>query len=243
MMNVAVVIAAGVGARTGQHIPKQFINVLDKPIIVYTLERFQESSEIDYIAVVCLDGWQAVLNAYAKQYGIAKLRWVVPGGNTGQESIFAGLKALADVCGKEDIVVIHDGIRPMVTDEVIESSVLTCKKYGNGITALPVFEQIFEVSTDITTESYIPREQLKILQTPQAYKYGKIWETYEKAFRLNKGLHNSSYANTLMADMGETLYFSKGSTKNIKITTKDDIEIFKAMLQVRNENDNKSCNL
>ncbi len=233
-MNVAVIIAGGVGARTGQQVPKQFINVMDKPIIIYTLERFQAQEEIDAIEVVCLDGWQDVLRTYARQYGIAKLKWVVTGGKSGQESIFNGLKNLKDVCGEDDIVVIHDGIRPMVEKHILKSCIDVCEEHGNGITALPVYEQVFKKYDDASSKEYIPRENLMILQTPQAYKFGNILAAYEKAFSENVGLHDSSYANTLMTDLGQTLYFSEGSRKNIKITTKEDIEIFKAMLRVEN---------
>lgn len=236
-MNTAIIIAGGVGARTGQHVPKQFINVLDKPIIVYTLERFQCSDIVDGIEVVCLDGWQEILWAYARQFGIAKLKWVVTGGESCQESIYKGLENLNGICNDDDIVVIHDGIRPMVEEDIISSCIETCKSYGNGISALPVYEQVFCANSERSTTKYIPREKLRILQTPQAYKYRLIFEIYKKAFLENRGLHDSSYANTLMADMGEMLYFSKGSTKNIKITSQDDIAIFKAMLKAGQKNE------
>lgn len=231
-MNIAIIIAAGVGHRTGQYIPKQFINVLDKPIIIYTMEKFQKSKNIDAIEVVCLSGWEEVLKAYALQYGIAKLKWIVPGGNSSQESIYAGLKKLEGEVNKKDIVIIHDGIRPMVEDVVLDSCIETCRKYGNGITALPVYEQVFKVYSENSSKEYIPRDYLKILQTPQAYQYGEIKEAYDEAFEKEIGIQASAYANTMMTELGKTLYFSQGSTKNIKITTKEDIEIFKAMLGV-----------
>lgn len=229
-MNIAIIIAGGVGSRTGNKIPKQFINVNDKPIIIYTLERFQRHPLIDAIEVVCLDGWHDILWAYAEQYGIAKLRYVVSGGNSSQESIKIGLDSLNEVCNEDDIVVIHDGIRPMVDEDIITSCIETCRRNGNGVTAYPVYEQIFETSDGKTTDKYILREGLRIVQTPQAYMYSEILDVYKEGFENNIGIHGSSYANTLMSDMGKKLHFSVGSTKNIKITTKDDIAIFKAML-------------
>lgn len=229
-MNIAIIIAAGVGHRTGQYIPKQFINVLDKPIIVYTLEKFQKSKNVDAIEVVCLKDWEEILKAYALQYGISKLKWIVPGGKSSQESIYAGLKNIEDVCGQDDIVIIHDGIRPMIEEDILDSCVETCSKYGNGITALPVYEQVFKVYDDNSSKEYIPRDGLKILQTPQAYHYMELKDAYDEAFSKNIGIQASAYANTMMTELGKTLYFSKGSTKNIKITTQEDIEIFKAML-------------
>lgn len=234
-MNVAMIIAGGVGSRTGNKIPKQFINVNDKPIIIYTLERFQKHQMVDSIEVVCLDGWHDILQAYAEQFGIAKLKYVVSGGSSSQESIKIGLDNLKGVCGNDDIVVIHDGIRPMVDENIITSCIETCNDKGNGVTAYPVYEQIFETADGETADKYIPREGLRIVQTPQAYKYGEISDVYTEGFEKNIGIHGSAYANTLMSDMGNTLYFSVGSTKNIKITTKDDIAIFKAMLNAENE--------
>jgi len=232
-MNIALVIGGGTGSRTGQYIPKQFIHINEKPIIIYTLEKFQHVKEIDAIVVVCLEDWQGALSAYALQYGISKLKWIVPGGNTGQQSIFNGLAYLQDKCGEDDIVIIHDGIRPMVAESVILSCISVCREHGNGVTALPVYEQVFTVKDGQSTDTYIQREKLRILQTPQAYRYGTIWEAYRKGFEENIGIQGASYANTLMADLGYVLYFAEGSTKNIKITTKDDIEIFRAMLNAQ----------
>ena len=115
-MNVALIIAGGSGQRMNQEIPKQFLNVFDKPVIVYTLEGFQRHPKIDAIEVVCLAGWGEVLRAYARQFGIDKLRWVTSGGETAQESIRNGVFALREACAADDIVVIHDGIRPMLLE-------------------------------------------------------------------------------------------------------------------------------
>ena len=233
-MNIGLVIAGGKGQRTNQDIPKQFINVHDKPIIIYTLESFQRHPEISSILVVCLEGWQEILWAYAKQFGITKLKWVVPGGNSGQESIRNGVFALRDKCKDDDIVIIHDGIRPLVEEEVISDVIVKCRKYGNGVTSLPYNEQIFVIKDDISTQEYIPRETLRRVQTPQAYLFSKLVWGYEKAFAESIGITGSSYTNTMMVDLGETLYFAAGSDKNIKITTLDDIELFKGYIKSRN---------
>ena len=127
-MNIALIIAGGSGSRMGQDIPKQFINVYDKPIIVYTLESFQKHPEIDAIEVVCIDGWHDVLWAYAKQFGIEKLKWVVSNGYTAQESIRNGLLGFRGQCNEDDIIIIHDGIRPIVDDFVLSEIILKCKK-------------------------------------------------------------------------------------------------------------------
>ncbi len=234
-MNVAIIIAGGVGSRMGQDIPKQFINVYDKPILIYTLEGFEKDPLIDAIEVVCIEGWIEVLKAYAKQFNITKLKWIVKGGATGQESIRNGVYNLEGICQDDDVIIIHDGIRPMVDEFVLNDVIRTCIKYGNGVTSLPYNEQIFVKNDDISTKKYIPRETLRRVSTPQAYKFKKLDESYHKAFEENIGIQGSSYTNTMMVELGETLYFAAGSDKNIKLTTPDDIYLFKALLALKKD--------
>lgn len=235
-MNVAIIIAGGSGSRMGQDIPKQFINVYDKPVLIYTLEGFQRHPEIDAIEVVCIDGWHDILWAYAKQFGITKLKWVISGGNTGQESIRNGVYHLKEICNDDDIVVIHDGIRPLVDESVLSDVLRVCKLKGNAVTSLPYNEQIFVKKDDFSTIQYIPRETLRRVSTPQAYNYKMLYKNYKKAFEEQIGIYGSSYTNTMMVDLGETLYFASGSDKNIKLTTKDDLELFKAYLKADKDN-------
>ena len=169
--------------------------------------------------------------AYAKQFGIDKLKWIVSGGSTGQESIRNGIFNLEDKCNEDDIVIIHDGIRPLVDETVLSDVIVKCKKYGNAVTSLPYNEQIFVNDDDISTIKYIPRETLRRVSTPQAYKFGKIDNGYHEAFEKEIGIYGSSYANTMMVELGERLYYAAGSDKNIKLTTKDDLEMFKAYLK------------
>lgn len=230
-MNIAVIIAGGSGKRTGQDVPKQFLTINDKPIIIYTLENFQNNHYIDDISVVCIDGWQHVLEAYAKQFGITKLKKIVCGGESGQHSIMNGVEAAYGNYPDDTCVVIHDGIRPLVDESVINNVIETCHKYGNGVTSLPYNEQIFVIKDELSTNKYIPRETLRRVSTPQAYKLGKLHECYHKAVKTGVGFTASSYVNTMMVDLGETLYFAKGSDKNIKLTTKDDLKIFMGYIQ------------
>lgn len=231
-MNIALIIAGGSGHRMNLNIPKQFLNIYDKPVIIYTLEGFQRYPEIDAFAVVCLDGWHDVLRAYAKQFRIDKLKWIIPGGETAQESIRNGVFGLRDVCDSEDIVIIHDGIRPMVEDFVLSDILIKCRQYGNAVTSLPYNEQIFLSDDSKSTTRYIPRDTVRRVSTPQAYKYGKLLWAYEKAFSEGIGIQASTYANTLMSDLGERLYFAAGSEKNIKLTTKEDLELFRIYIKM-----------
>jgi len=237
-MNIAILIAGGSGHRMGQDIPKQFINVYDKPVIIYTLEGFQRHPMVDAIEVVCLDGWHDVLNAYAHQFNITKLKWIVSGGNSGQESIRNGVFNLEGKASDDDIVIIHDGIRPLVDEFVLTDVILKAQKFGNAVTSLPYNEQIFVVNPEdeTTTKQYIPRETLRRVSTPQAYQFGKLTWAYHKAFEEGIGIHGSAYTNTMMVELGETLHFAAGSDKNIKLTTKDDLEMFKGYLKKDNAN-------
>ena len=235
-MICAIVIAGGSGSRMGQDIPKQFINVYDKPILIYTLEGFQKHPLIDAIEVVCIDGWHDVLRAYCKQFNIGKLKWIVSGGKTGQESIRNGVYNLEGKIKNDDIVIIHDGIRPLVDESVLTDVILKCQKMGNAVTSMPYNEQIFVKDDETSTTKFIPRETLRRVSTPQAYKFGLLDSKYHEAFEKGIGIYGSHYTNTMMVELGEKLYFANGSDKNIKLTTKDDLEMFKAYLKTDKDN-------
>jgi len=237
-MVTAVIIAGGSGHRMGQDIPKQFINVYDKPVLIYTLEGFQKHPLVDQIVVVCIDGWHDVVSAYSKQFGITKLTNIVSGGETGQESIRNGVFSLEGKCSPSDIIIIHDGIRPLVDGEVLTDVIKTAQKYGNAVTSMPYNEQIFIVNEEdeTTTTKYVKRETVRRVSTPQAYSFDKLLWAYKKAFEEKIGIYGSSYTNTMMVDLGEKLHFASGSDKNIKLTTKDDLELFKAYLKADKDN-------
>lgn len=230
-MNIALIIAGGSGKRMHQDIPKQFINVYDKPIIVYTMEAFQKHPQIDIIEIVCINGWQEVLWAYAKQFNITKLKYVVEGGKTAQESIRNGVYYLESRCSDNDIIIIHDGIRPLVDADILSDVIVKCQQYGNAVTSLPYNEQIFVADNEQSTIKYIPRDSLRRVSTPQAYKYGKLNWAYHEAFEKEIGIYGSSYTNTMMVELGERLYFAAGSDRNIKLTTQNDLDLFKGYLK------------
>lgn len=234
MKNIVLIIAGGVGARMGQDIPKQFINVYDKPVIVYTLEAFQKHPSIDAIEVVCLDGWHDVLWAYAKQFGIAKLENIVSGGKNGQDSIRNGLYDIASRHnGSDDIVLVHDAIRPMVSNDIISDNIRVCRQYGNAITVVPCTAAMLKTFDSLSTEEQVPRDNLKITQTPQAFFLQDIIAAHKEA--LEKGITNSVASCTMYIELGRKLYMSAGSGKNLKLTTAEDIEIFKALLNAKKD--------
>lgn len=234
MKNIVLIIAGGVGARMGQDIPKQFINVYDKPVIVYTLEAFQKHPSIDAIEVVCLDGWHDVLWAYAKQFGIAKLENIVSGGKNGQDSIRNGLYDIASRHnGSDDIVLVHDAIRPMVSNDIISDNIRVCRQYGNAITVVPCTAAMLKTFDSLSIEEQVPRDNLKITQTPQAFFLQDIIAAHKEA--LEKGITNSVASCTMYIELGRKLYMSAGSEKNLKLTTAEDIEIFKALLNAKKD--------
>lgn len=233
-MNIAIIIAGGSGKRMGQDIPKQFINVYDKPVLLYTLESFERHPQIDAIEVVCIDGWHDVLRAYARQFNITKLQWITSGGETGQESIRNGVFNLEGKAAADDLIVVHDGIRPLVDASVLTDVLVKAKEFGNAVTSMPYNEQIFLVNPEdeTTTKQYIPRETLRRVSTPQAYRFDLLDTKYHEAYEKKIGIYGSSYTNTMMVELGVTLHFAAGSDRNIKLTTKDDLELFKAYLHL-----------
>jgi len=234
-MIVALLTAAGTGTRMGQDIPKQFIHVENKPLIIHTMEAFQNHPNIDAIMVVTLPAWTAVLQAYASQFNITKLKWVVPGGVTGQESIHNGLIELSKELQSDDIVMIHDGNRCLVSSEIISNSLATFHEHGSAVAAIPCVEAVFRSKDDGESSTVsIPREQLFRTQTPHTYTLEKLLWAHEEAEK--QGITNTAASCTLMQVLGETVYFSKGSETNLKITTVDDMLIFEALLHTKKNN-------
>lgn len=229
---MAVIIAGGVGSRMGADIPKQFVLVNGKPVLFYTLEAFEQHPMVDAIELVCIEGWEDSVWAWSRKYGISKLKWIVKGGASGQESIRNGVYGLEDKCSSEDVVIIHDGIRPLVDPAVLDDVISKARLFGNGVTSMPYNEQIFlvDAAQPDTTVKHIPRERLRRVATPQAYQFGLLDDKYHEAFDRKIGIYGSSYTNTMMTELGVRLYFAAGSDRNIKLTTPGDIEIFKAMI-------------
>ena len=141
-MNVALILAGGSGSRTEQSVPKQFLSIYDKPIIIYTLEAFQNHPEVDAIIVSCIDGWLDVLAGYARAYGITKLKWIVKGGENGQASARKALLELESHCKEDDIVIIHDAVRPLISKEIITDCIAKAREYGSGLSAVRCQETI-----------------------------------------------------------------------------------------------------
>lgn len=231
MANIALIIAGGVGTRMHQDIPKQFLSVNDKPVIIYTLEAFQNHPDIDAIYVACLNGWQEILKAYIKQFNITKAVTIIEGGKNGQDSIRNGVYAIAENYQEDDLIMVHDAIRPMLSADIISENIVKCKKYGNAITVIPCMEAMLKSEDEIESSESILRNSLFRAQTPQTISVGEAVKLHKEA--LEKGITNSVATCTLLLELGRKVYFAKGSELNLKITTTDDITIFKALLSMQ----------
>lgn len=235
-MNIALLTAGGSGNRMGQDIPKQFMCIDNKPIIIYTLQAFQYSPDIDVIAIVCLDGWNVILQAYANQFNITKLKWIFAGADTNQGSIKNGVVGLKEVgCSETDIVLVHDGVRPLVSQEIISNNIKTCEKYGSAVTGLMCKEAIMERVDENVHEIDIPRERLVRTQTPHTYRLGTLLDAHIKAEQLH--ITNTVASCTLFAALGiKEQYLVQGSEKNgLKLTKPEDVELFKALIHTNPE--------
>lgn len=209
-----------------QSIPKQFMEVNGVPIIAHTLKTFQSHPEIDLIEVVCLEGWEDWLKKCVEEYKITKLKGITKGGETGQASTRNGIESLKSKISPDDLVLIHSANRPLVTKEIISDCIAICKKCGSAVTAIPCIDAM------ICNEpvKVIPREKLMRTQAPQAFPLSSLLWAHEKAAEI--GITASVDSCTLMIELGKTVAFSKGSEKNIKITTSEDVEIFKALIDI-----------
>ena len=232
MNNIAVIFAGGIGRRMNQKaLPKQFMKLHGKEIIIHTLEHFQNHEEIDGIVIACVEGWIPFLKKLLKIYDITKVFDVVPGGKTGQESIYHGVKRAFEIYGEEANVLIHDGVRPLINTETITKCIESINKYGTGITTAPVTETIIRVNSEQHIEDVIDRSDCLFARAPQGFRIKEILEAHEAAIAENKLDFIDSA--TLMQWKGHELSVIEGPVENIKITTPMDFFTFRAMVEAK----------
>lgn len=231
-MNIALLLAAGTDPTFRMNIPKQFVNVYNIPVIVYTMEIFQKHPQIDAIMVACLKGWEDMVEAYARQFQISKLKWVILGGRNGQETSKLAVDRLTECCSGEDIVVIHDAIRPMVSDDIISDSIDVCRKKGMGIAAVTSMDNVMMTDDGMTGRLSISRYAFRRIQTPQTYFMGELKSAHAEA--LEKGITGENDTNNMISRLGRNVHFSRGSDLNLKINTVEDIAMFKALYAMKN---------
>lgn len=232
-MNIGVIFAGGVGSRMHRNDrPKQFLELYNKPVIIHTLEHFENHDEIDGIVIACVEDWIEHLEKLIIQFKIKKVKKIVPGGRTGQLSIYNGLKAAKEVAGNEKcIVLIHDGVRPLINSELLSSNIESVKTYGSAITGGVVTETIVVVNEDLDIELVPSRVHSRVAKAPQSFWLDEILNIHEKA--LASGLENCIDSCTLMKQYGKNLHMIDGPYENIKITTPDDFNYVKTILESR----------
>lgn len=232
-MNIALILAGGRDPDFQMSVPKQFVNVFNRPIIVYTLEAFQRHRDIDAIMVACLNGWQEMVNSYAKQFNIDKLKWVISGGNDGQASARLGILTLQDFCQADDLIILHDSIRPFVSEEIITDSIKVCKTHGMGVAAVRTMDTIMKTADGKVGTESISRYSVIRIQTPQTYRMDRLLDIHQKAVKA--GIVGQVDTNSVVSKLGEPVWFSKGSELNMKINTVEDVEMFKALYKMQQE--------
>ncbi len=231
-MNIALVFAGGTGQRMQNTArPKQFLELYGKPIIIHTLEIFQKHPDIDMIVVPCVAGWHDHLRALAQQFGITKLVKIVPGGKTSQESKLSALRAVRELCSDDDIVVMHDAVRPLITGKLISDNLACARTHGNAITVDPFTETGIISEDGNTVESAIERRKLYIAKAPQTFYYKDALEAHEAAQSMPESTTIDTC--TIMTALGKQLYFVRCEHSNIKITTPEDYYVFKAIYDLR----------
>jgi 2-C-methyl-D-erythritol 4-phosphate cytidylyltransferase len=228
-MNTALIFAGGTGQRMNSRAkPKQFLELHGKPVIIYTLEHFEYHPEIDNIVVVCLENWIHELKYLLKQYAFGKVNQVVPGGDGGDISIFNGLKALAGKCAPDDIILIHDGVRPLINEELISANIKKVQEHGIAITVEAVTESTVRLADDGRISEVPPRADMYSAKAPQSFRYGLIFDLYSRAQRDGIRFLDSAH---LCGIYGVEMHTVKSTPNNMKITAPADYYIFRALFE------------
>lgn len=231
-MNIAVIFAGGTGQRMNtKTLPKQFLELHGKPIIIYTLEHFQRHRQIDGIVLVCVEGWIDYCRELLEKYRITKVKAIVPGGETGQGSIWNGLHKAMEIFPQDSIVLIHDGVRPLIDEEIITKDIECVQKNGSAITVSPAIETIALRQDNGEVGEIIERSRCQLAKAPQCFYLNEIVEAHKKA----QGENRSDFIDSasLMLHYGHSLFTVEGPTENIKITTPSDFYLFRALLDAR----------
>ena len=228
-MNHVLIFAGGTGRRMNTtDKPKQFLEMHGKPVIIYTIEHFEKHTEIDNILVVCIESYIEELWSLLEKYNVKKVTKVVPGGDGGDTSIYNGLKAFESICDPDDILLIHDGVRPLINERLISENIASVKEFGNAISIEPTSESIVYISSKSNSVSVPPRNEVFSVKAPQAFRYSQIWDLHKRAH--TDGIRTIDSAH-LCSVYGVEMHFVKSSPCNIKITMPQDYYIFRALFE------------
>ena len=233
MKNYVILLAGGVGKRMGSDIPKQFIEVEGKPIIVYSIENFQRSPQIEKIVVVCVKEWIEHLKELVDRYALSKVAWIIEGGSTGHDSIRNGVFFLKDKIDGDDYIIVHDAVRPVLPQKAIDEVIRVAHEKGNASSSIACHPPIVYTEDHESGITDIDREHVMLTASPQAFWYSLALKCYEQAEKEDR--HDFTFTSSLLIHCKERVYFAKGTTSNIKITTKEDLALFGALLKVPEE--------
>ena len=225
-MNTALILAGGIGKRAGEVTPKQFLEINNKPLIIYTLEKFQFCALIDEIIIVCVEGWISRLKEYTDIFQISKVKQIIKGGRNGLESVKNGIDAL-HYCAEDDLILIHDAVRPFIDNESLLENIRIASQYGMALTSVDLVETLVYCKDGIVGERVVDRDNLKRILTPQTFSYSILRDLYSDETKLDPVKYPSTFS--LYMSTGKKVYCSKGSEKNIKITFPEDIIYFRKM--------------
>lgn len=232
-MNIAIIFAGGSGVRMGAGMPKQFLEINGKPIIIHTLDIFQNSPLIDKIYIACKKEYIRKLEYMLDYYRISKAAGVVEGGSTGQDSIYNGIRRALDENPEDSIVLLHDGVRPYITDDVIEKNIESVEKYGTAITCTPFFETpVISRSGEVVEEMPL-RKYMFTAQAPQSFRLGEIVAAHEEVRKVNPEYKDIADSCNLFCSLGKEVHIVEGNRGNIKVTTPEDFYLLRALLQYR----------
>lgn len=231
-MNVALIFAGGTGIRMNAHAkPKQFLELNGKAIIIHTLEHFEQHQQIDAACIVCLESHIEYLETLLKYHHIKKVKWIVKGGDTGQQSIYNGLLAISEKLSENPVVLIHDGVRPLISENLISDCISTTREFGNAITMTPAIETIITAGKNNQIVEIADRANCRLARAPQCFFLKDIFEAHKKALAENRtNFIDSAY---LMRHYGHSLFMVEGPVENIKITTPMDYYLFRAIYEAR----------
>ena len=230
MKTVALILAGGIGKRMGVSLPKQFLEIKGKPVLVHTLSNFQRNDSVNSIVVVCVSDWIEYTWDLVKKYNLSKVEAIIPGGDTSHDSTRNGIFHLRRTLGKGDVVIIHDAARPILPQKAIDEMLRIAKDSGNASLAIPCYETVIYTDDKLSGNKELDRSHLMRVQTPQAYEYSSILELYERAEKEDR--HDFIYADIVAVEYGMTVYFSKGFTNNIKITKQEDIPLCEYLMDI-----------
>lgn len=230
MKNYLVLLAGGVGRRMGSDIPKQFMIVAGKPIIIYSLENFQRNDQIEKIVIVCIKEWIKHLEKLVKKYNLSKVEWIIEGGATCHDSIRNGVFFLRNKIDPSDYIIIHDAVRPILPQKIINDVLRIAHEKGNASSSIVCHPPVVYTDDFVSAISDIDREHIMLTASPQAYMYSLVLKCYERAELENK--HDFTFTSSLLIYCCERIYFAKGTTCNIKVTKKEDIALFEALLSI-----------